>query len=518
VSVKTTLITALLASAGLALAGCAADDGTGDEEDVTETAALFGTDRISAVLKGHPELTPTDFASFEKLFKVGRQCARTDSKEIFVVEESSSRATGEQQPTDGILPRAVITGCNTDRMNPESVKLSFGLMAALVSSPDADNAAQGDPMVLTPLETMALDEKTGLYNFYVFEPNGAGQPGTLTRVMRDVNDNVITYKLTPGSKKAVKAASPTRRCFNCHVNGGPLMNELTEPWTNWVSTHKQLPQSKLSGETAAIVSEAAAANAEHHRSSLANDLEQTMRAAIRTWVNGNPKAAGSGFGQTTLDHTQPGGLGSLLKSAFCETELNYASSFDTMPMELFMDPSAVSGAGFLKPAAYPSEAFLQLPVRSEMDKRIETYLLKTGYLTARTILALRVLDDESDVFSAARCSLYADATAKLPTVPADVDAQIRKVIQAKLTAGGLPKMAAPRSKYLTALLDASVPDTGLTQLRTDYFTEAKTRFDKAAAQVTTAKGRTALKKRLADKQAAAKAMFPRAANPLPVLP
>jgi hypothetical protein len=449
------------------------------------------------------------------LFLVGRSCARTDSKEIYVVEEASSRATGATQAAAALLPRAVVTGCNTDKANPESVRTSFNLMAALVSSPDAPGAAQHDPMVLTPFEVMALDDKTGLYNFYVFESNGDGQTGTVTRVERQADGSIREFRQEPGKPLQI-STNPDKRCFNCHVNGGPIMNELTEPWTNWVSTHKQLSETDLTGETLSIVSEAASPQGQSMRSSLANDLEQTMRAALRTWVMGGPTTPGSGRGAETLSGAQPGGLSALLKSTFCETELNFASALDTMPLELFVDPSAVLGAGYPRVPADPSDLFpILLPVRSESDKRVELFLQKSGYLSARTLAAVRAIDDLNDVFSDARCGLYPDVINGLPTAPADVDAKVRQVIGDRLKANLVP--AGPRATYLAALIDPAVDDATVKQAKDAYMAAAIDAFNAAAALFNTTAGREQLKARVQARKDAAKAMFPNPANPLPVL-
>jgi hypothetical protein len=123
------------------------------------------------------------------------------------------------------------------------------------------------------------------------------------------------------------------------------MNEMHEPWTNWISTHKTLPDaaSELTGETRSIVEEAVSIDGAHSRLSLANDLEKTMMAAIRVWNEGQASVPGSGFVQATVDGDQPGGVAGLLDSLFCQTELQYASSFGTVPLELFVDPGAVAG-------------------------------------------------------------------------------------------------------------------------------------------------------------------------------
>jgi hypothetical protein len=505
-----------LVGSGLAALGCGAEDPTvGDEDDIAESKTIFGDDRVGAALKSNARGVPGSFPEFEKLFKVGRSCARTDSKEIFVVEEESSRATGATKEVTGLLPRTVVTGCNTDKQNPESVRSSFNLMVALVSSPDAPNAAKNDPMVLTPVEVMALDDKTGLYNFYVFESSGAGKTGTVTRIQRGPDGAIHEYRKEPG--KTLKTSdNQDKRCFNCHVNGGPLMNEMTEPWTNWVSTHKQLPESKLAGDTLSIVSEAAAPHGEHNRSSLANDLEQTMRAAIRTWVVGVATAPGSGHGPETLSGVQPNGLAGLLKSSFCETELNFASAFDTVPLELFLDPSAVSGGSYSRPPADPADIFpILLPVRSEMDKRIELFLQKSGYLSARTISALRAVDDVNDVFSPLRCGLYQEAVKDLPTAPADVDAKVRKAIGDKLRAKVIP--AGARFNYISRLIDPAVDDAKVKDAKTLYLAEANKTFAAATALLGTTAGKKQLKARVQARKDAAQKMFPNAANPLPVL-
>jgi len=491
------------------------DAQSGDEQEVKERNSLFGEDRVGDALRTHLDLVPGTFQQYEQLFKVGRACAREDSKEIFVVEESQSRATGEQKPS-GLLPRAVVTGCNTDRANPDSVKNSFNLMAALVSSPDVPGASKGDPMVFSPLEVMALDRRTGTYNFYVFESNGPNRPGTITRVMRDaITGATKEIKLAPAAK-VVKAASKTKRCFSCHVNGGPLMNEMQNPWSNWVSTRKTLPKGTFGGETFSVVSEAAPIDASHSRSSLANDLEQIMKAGIRVWINGDSPT--TGFGLMTLEGSMPGGMPLLLKSVFCETELNYASSNDVVPLELFVDPASSIGSGILVPPAYASDPFpFQLPIRSEHDKRIEVYLQKIGVLTPRTVSAVRVIDDEHDVFSSARCALHADVVKGLPTDKTQIDAHVRTVIAQKLAAKSWPSMSAARVDYVGKLVDAKVTDATVTTARTAYFVDLKARFDKSAAQLDTASGRTKLKTRVTTTKQSAKTMFPEAANPLPIL-
>ncbi|MBL9027356.1 MAG: hypothetical protein JNL21_34515 [Myxococcales bacterium] len=516
------LALAVTLAGSLALAGGCEEPETEDEQNVAETKELFGDDRVADVLKGHLDKVPRSFQEFEKLFGVGRHCKRTDSKEIFVVEESNSRATGEQHETDQLMPRSIVTGCNTGEGNPEGEPSyqSYSLMAALFSSPDVAGAANGDPMVFDRVEVMALDRKTGLYNFYVMTPSkSATQPGTLMRVQLRPDGEVYTYTKDPAKKRVSTKKSKDRMCNNCHVNMGPLMNEMHEPWTNWVSTHKTLPESAnaLTGETASIVNESVALDGSHSRLGLANDLEKTMTAAIRVWNEGQASVAGSGFIQANIDGDQPQGIDGLLKSVFCETELQYASAFSTVPLELFLDPGAVAGGGFQPPVSYAGDTFpVLMPVRSDMDKRIEIALIKKKVLSQRTVLAARLLDDKNDVFSEKRCSIYGDATAGLPVDPALVDAHVRAAIRSKLETL-IP--AGARRAYVGALLaDPPVAPEKLTLAKTTYLNETKAAFQADLAKLQTVAGRDELKARSQARKDAARAMFDRDANPMPVLP
>jgi hypothetical protein len=514
-----TLSVALVALGSAAACG-GADDATAedDEAEVQERKSLFGDDRVGRALLRKLDKVPSTFQEYEKLFKVGRECAREDSKEIFVVEESTSREGGQQEQRDHLLPRAVVTGCNTgDRSDSNTLINSFGLMTALISTWSGNPR---DPMVYQPLEVMALDERTGTYNFYVFSPTAPGKPGTVKRVMRQPDGQVLEIRLE--GKRAKKVVSQDKQCFNCHVNGGPLMNEMSRPWTNWVSVLKTLPKEQLEGETASIVDEAAPMSGGHTRSSFANDLEQTMKAAVRVWINGIPDKPSTGFGLMTLEGSAPGGIPLMLKSVFCETELNYLSSSDTVPTELFVDRDVTAGAQLVEPPSIPGQVFpFQLPVRSEHDKRMEKYLQKSRFLTPRTVAAVRLVDDERDIFSRARCDLHAEVAKATfsKDKPEEVDAKVREVLAAKLKAKAFGALSPAREVLMTKLVDpAKFDDAAVQQAREEYFAkDLRPRWEKATAQLQTAAGKKALEARASAAKTAARAMFPGRANPLPVL-
>lgn len=512
----TAAVLALVAAAGT---GCEGDEAeTGDEQNVAETKELFGDDRVADILKKDLTKVPKSWQEFEKLFGVGRSCKRTDSKEIYVVEESSTRATGEQEETDMLLPRAVVTGCNTGEMNPEGEPLyqSYSLMAALFSSPDVPNAKKGDPMVFDRVEVMALDRKTGLYNFYVMTPSKDPKaPGTLQRIQLRPDNSVYVYTKDPAKKAVSKKKSTDRMCNNCHVKMGPLMNEMHEPWTNWISTHKDLPETAdaLTGETRSIVSEAVSIDGKHSRLSLANDLEKTMMAAMRVWNEGQVSIPGSGFVQATIDGDQPGDVKGMLSSLFCQNELQYASAFGTVPVELFVDPGAVAGGSFQPPASYSVDLFpILMPVRSEMDKRIETALLKKKVVKQSTAIAIRLIDERNDVFSKTRCDLYATATESLPADELAVDAHLKSFLKGK--AEKLYGKSGARRDYANSLLDDA---TDQKLKRTAYLDSMTKLYASETKKLTTPEGRSELKARSQARKDAARAMFDRDANPMPLL-
>ncbi len=503
--------------------GCETEE-TADELNVAETKSLFGDDRVADVLKNDLSKVPRNFQEFERLFKVGRHCKRTDSKEIYVVEESSTRATGELEETEQLLPRAIVTGCNTGEGNPdgEASYASYSMMAALFSSPSAPGAAKGDPMVFDRVEVMALDRKTGLYNFYVMTPSAdPAKPGILERIQLRPDNEVYVYKKDPTKKRLSTKKSADRLCANCHVNMGPLMNELHEPWTNWVSTHKTLPESAaaLTGETRSIVNEAVALDGSHSRLSLANDLEKTMTAALRVWNEGLATAPGAGFIQANIDGDQPQGVDGLLESVFCDTELQYASTFSSVPIELFVDPGAVAGGGFQPPASYPGDAFpILMPVRSDIDKRIEIALIKKKVLQQKTVQAIRLIDDRNDAFSKSRCGIYQEVVAGLPEDVTQVDGYVRQILRGKIET--LIPAGSKRLVYARGLLADGATPIEATKLKNDktaYFAEAQAALMTDVAKLQSVAGRDELKARSQARKDAARAMFEREANPMPVL-
>ena len=284
------------------------------------------------------------------------------------------------------------------------------------------------------------------------------------------------------------------------------MNELRDPWTNWVSIQKSLPKASLSGATKELVSESVVAT-QTGRSSLANDLEPVMRTATQAYVYGTSRS--NGWARLTLDDKSPGGGAKLVESLFCETELNYVTAGQSLPLEAFVDPDAAGPASVVAPPSFGSDLvpFL-LPFRSVRDKETEGCLVSKGYLDYATVMGIRLLDDENDIISPARCGYLDEVSQGLGNDPAKFGDRIRAVLNPKRDA--LPwKAAQPkRWAYLKALL---TPGIRREATEREYLTELNARYERMP------KTDQAIKAKERFRKARAREKVSGTSNPLPVL-
>jgi hypothetical protein len=516
----------VLSVAALVVSALVACGDTTDDIEEAEGAAssrdFYGSDRVGAVLAKAAKI-PASYLAFEEMFGIGRKCDNPKSNEIFIVEETQTRLAGPQETHDvtptKLMPRAVITGCNDG-----SGRKPHTLMAALISDPSQPGADEGDTIRTWPLEVMALDDKTGLYNFYIFEPvnppadGGAvpiDAPGKVTRVYRAKKGNafnVFERKILGAGQAPTAEKQPisgANRCFNCHVEGAPLMNELRDPWTNWVSFKNKIAHSQLSGLTQELVSKALPTET---KSSLGNDLQPIIENGISDFTFG--KNERNGWARKTLAGELPGGIGKMLESVFCETEVNYGNPSEAFPLEIWLDPDAASSASLVPPASFGNDLFpFQLPIRSHRDRTVEAWLVQKKFLDQATVKAIRLLDDENDIFSPARCALLPEVARNAPAQAEALSRHVRTILRSKLGKSPFKDFETTQPKrftYLTTLLDDR-PGQARIKAEEEYNAELTARYEAMNKDETEIKEKERFrKKRLREK-------FRRRSAPMPVL-
>jgi hypothetical protein len=150
------------------------------------------------------------------------------------------------------------------------------------------------------------------------------------------------------------------------------------------------------------------------------------------------------------------------------------------------------------------------------DQEIETFLQIQGFLTPNTVAAVRLIDDENDIFSDARCGLLDQVTSGLPKTPAEVDAHVRSVVAQAVDAGNLGAMSTERKSYIAQLLKSQDGDPSLNPLHDAYIKEITARYQTLTAAMQTADGRASLKAREQARKDRAAQMFD-GRGPLPIL-
>jgi hypothetical protein len=299
------------------------------------------------------------------------------------------------------------------------------------------------------------------------------------------------------------------------------MNEFSGPWLHWVSSEHPEPVTEgLSGETLAIVSEARAPANEHTRTSFAGPLEETLRISLGILAGGarsedDMAVKKGGLVAATLEGALPGGIRALLRSSFCETVLAYGSSSGPYPpVQVYMEPAVFDGESYPRATEETkAPAITQFPIRSHLDRRIEDTLVDRGFLTRPMALALRLLDDENDVFSTKRCSTLDQV--QLPAVPAPdgVQKAIREALLLKA-----PSLPPATAAFVTALLKPETSAEALAQARTNYLEDARKRMASYLADAASEASRARLAERSLQRRAAVAKLYEGVKNPMPVFP
>jgi hypothetical protein len=134
-----------------------------------------------------------------------------------------------------------------------------------------------------------------------------------------------------------------------------------------------------------------------------------------------------------------------------------------------------------------------------------------GYLEDADVKAIRIVDDENDIFSPIRCALLEDVKTGLPDAnnPDAVRAHIQKTVKAKVASMPWAASQPKRKAFVEALL---TPGVRRDVAQREYLAELSARYDAADKSATAVKAKERFRK------ARAREMFdnPRS-NPLPIL-
>lgn len=453
----------------------------GGPEDVlgdAERALLLGDDRVADTFVAVWPALPRSLEEVETLLGVGRSCNRPLTREVFTVEEPQTRQGGENIATPAWVPRFVITGCS------ETIAERAELFVVAVAAPELAEAS--DPLARTHVELMARDRTTALFNFY--ELSFEGETPTLRRTVRHLGK--VLERSRRIDEPLVEAEVTDAHCFSCHVQGAPLMLELSSPWAGWISEVSPQARRVYAGSTESLIEESIVGL--DGVGSRAYDLQGTIERAMERLVDQGLAPTSDGL----LDRSE-------LRALLCETELN----FEPRPLALFVDPDVLDGT--VASVAIPTTLDLPrlVPVRSRIDRQMERSLVADGALRQSTALALRVFDDAHDIFSERRCALVDELPAEVPVDT--LDASLRDLLSSRL--GELEPAA---GTYVETLLEVPPPPT-LAAARHAYLETLVARLQAASTALESEEGRQALQARAAARVAAARAMFPGPSAPLP---
>ena len=389
---RRSLIALTLAAGGLAAAatGCQATepDDPGCVLDECETEESL--EELLAALDGHGD----PVAAFLRETATERGTLEGDYRAVL---DGLGEVLGCPPETDSsfvvlsnqfFIPKTLFTRCSSD---PQAASRFF---LAIPAVHEQDGGRDVDPQTL---HLSAWDEAAGTYRIYATRPTGAGDMGV---------------KVSP------------RFCLGCH--GGPhqvgswqpLMNEMTNPWTNWNAEpgfRSQLFDEFLDPVVAdaPVYQEITAAPVLDS----ASNLEPIIRAGIERFNGaralGREEAA-------DVEHAL-----ALVRPLFCDETINFVSEVHgtgELRASAVVDPAlaqlmrGLGAAGgwpwltdtSLRVAPSPSmwEELTLIPVRGESTVAAELSLVSRGVLTPLQAARVRALDWTRPVFSELRCGLY----------------------------------------------------------------------------------------------------------------
>ena len=280
------------------------------------------------------------------------------------------------------------------------------------------------------IEAFAFDPHKGVYNFYELRGDGTtGQwfyRGDSVDILADTRELHLADEPHFGTRL---------RCSGCHVNGGPIMKELTAPHNDWWEPKRGLdfagrtPDARISEVLKTLVPAARLAEAVKRGTAKLEASEAFQKARTAT------------------------SLREQLRPLFCPVELNFESDTAltgdvTIPAGFFVDPRLHKRTVKISRAAYDAElrkadstfpetknrdadhAWLT-PVKAASDIAVIDELVRRGVISNDLVADILAVDFTEPVFSAVRCGL-------LRAVPTQFSPGWASAFTAELATSSLP--------------------------------------------------------------------------------
>jgi len=303
---------------------------------------------------------------------------------------------------------------------------------ALTSTLSPQQAATPNNLLL---ETLVWDPKKQMYNFYEIRGTGEGgiwfYRGDSADIQADIANLDRAYDPSQpvfmGPLDAGKAALPRLRCSGCHMNGGPIMKELSAPHDSWWTTARPLdlgalriaPEFKPILDSVVSADEFAAWIKAGDEKLLGNASYEKQRAALSLQEQLRPLFCEQ---EVNLDSDlQPLEAAdariAVPSGAFVDQRL--AGDIASVPMQQdlyvnalnlfqsqFIDYQSSTFANSVQPInQIDGDHAFETPVKSHSDRLLAEKMVAAGLIDEKFVYDVISVDMTRPMFSSARCGL-----------------------------------------------------------------------------------------------------------------
>lgn len=389
------ILTALGLFHALQTAACPVFDSTGDQIDELNDP-LFELLQLS-------ERCPGDVIQLRSLI----------SDEGGKLSTTMVANRGFHNPRQGSFSFFEMVELDTPRRLKKSIN-KFELFFGHFIAPSDGDTLTLDQNPFSPslmIELIAWDEKKHIYNFYEVIGSREGAKWFYRGDSKDIWADTTNLHRTRAQGESVFGRN--LRCSGCHVAGGPIMKEISEPHDSWWSPERPLP---FGGRKPDAIMQAVMKTLqppETLRNAVLSGLDRlTSGNAFRTKVAESPQIA--------------------LRPLFCPEEINLETTpwpFDSQinqvlaPLGFFIDTRLGAHAETRAPRDFYVKALEKLnsrfpettrpdadhawmtPVKATADKMAVDALIASGTIDQEFMMDVLAIDLTGPVFSPRRCEL-----------------------------------------------------------------------------------------------------------------